>query len=338
MTVPALRSLGRDERGLFEVKRTTDRSSGGTRIATRLAFLLIVAGAAWFFFTELKDNWVSLRLAGLRFHAGGMLTALGMVIASYLVAGVAWYYGINAYPSGERTSLGTSMAVINITQMTKYLPGKVWSYALQMFLMEGRGIPRTYVLYVNLLVTLSMLSIAGILGLLYLAFFPHPVVPRILSVPLFCSAAAAYGGLLFLNGTVMQAAVRFFDRIFRTDAEFFEVPLPVLLRMQVWLFVSSVLFGLAACAVCYGIGWAVPAALIFPVSAATLFSDLLGFVMVLAPGGLGIREGAMFILLNDVTGKNIALLLPLAVRAVTLASDLILGVSALILFRRHMLK
>lgn len=307
-------------------------SRGG--IGARLVFLLIFAGTAWFFFTELRANWVSMQLAGLRFHAAGMLAALAMVVASYLAAGVAWYEGINACPVGERTSLGTSMAVVNITQMTKYLPGKVWSYALQMFLMEGRGVPRTFVLYVNILVTLSMLLLAAIPGLLYVALSVHQV-PRFLSVPLLCIVAAAYGGLLFLNGRVMRLIVRLAERIFRTNAGFYEVPLPVLLRMQAWLLLGSALFGLAACAVCYGIGWPVQAALLFPVAAATLLSDLLGFVMVLAPGGLGVREGAMFVLLNDISGKNIALLLPLAVRAVTLASDLILGVSAFLLFRKH---
>lgn len=300
----------------------------------RLVFLAVFTGTAWFFFTELRANWASVQLAGLRFHAPGMLAALAMVLASYLVVGVAWHEGINACPVGQRTGLGTSMAVVNITQMTKYLPGKVWSYALQMFLMEGRGVPRTFVLYVNILVTLSMLLLAAIPGLLYVALSVHQV-PRFLSVPLLFSVAAAYGGLLFLNGRVMRLIVRLAERIFRTNAGFYEVPLPVLLRMQAWLFLGSALFGLAACAVCYGIGWPVTAALVFPVAAATLLSDLIGFIMLPAPGGLGIREGAMFVLLDDISGKSVALLLPLVVRSVTLASDLILGISAFILFRSH---
>jgi len=306
----------------------------GGRIAARIAFGLILAATAWFFATELKANWSSVRDMGQRFNMTGMLAALGMVIASCLVVALAWHTGITASPLGAGTGLGTSMAVVNITQLTKYLPGKVWSSMLQMFLMEGRGVPKSYVLYVSLLVTLSMLSTATILGLLYLVCYPH-LVPRFISLPLFCSVISAYLGLIFLNGKVMRGVVSLIDRIFKTNTEFFELPLSVLLRMQVPLIIGNALFGLAACAVCYSIGGAMTMELVFPVSAVALLSDALGFVMVFVPGGLGVREGAMFILLNKITDKNISLLLPLAMRTVTLASDLLLGATALIMFRKH---
>ncbi|MCJ7786034.1 MAG: hypothetical protein MUP41_19045, partial [Desulfobacterales bacterium] len=94
-------------------------------------------------------------------------------------------------------------------------------------------------------------------------------------------------------------------------------------------------FGLAGYAACYGIGCDIPAEMAFPVSAATLFSDMLGFVMFLSPGGLGIREGAMFFLLEGITGKRIALLLPLALRIITMSSDLILGIAGFVFLRKY---
>jgi uncharacterized membrane protein YbhN (UPF0104 family) len=55
----------------------------------------------------------------------------------------------------------------------------------------------------------------------------------------------------------------------------------------------------------------------------------------LSPGGLGIREGAMFFLLDGITGKRVALLLPLALRIITMSSDLILGVTGFVFLRRY---
>jgi uncharacterized membrane protein YbhN (UPF0104 family) len=144
-----------------------------------------------------------------------------------------------------------------------------------------------------------------------------------------------YLGFTFLNGRVFKGIVHLVNRVFRKDIVFFELPLSFMLKMQAGLIVSNVLFGLAGYAACYGMGCDIPAEMVLPVSAATLFADMLGFVMFLSPGGLGIREGAMFFLLDGITGKRIALLVPLALRIITMCSDLILGLTGFVLLRHY---
>jgi hypothetical protein len=160
-------------------------------------------------------------------------------------------------------------------------------------------------------------------------------VPGVLSGLVFLAVSAAYLAFVFLNGRVFKGIVQMVNRVFRKDIVFFELPLPFLLKMQGALILSNAFFGLAGYAACYGIGSDIPAEMAFPVSAATLFSDMLGFVMFLCPGGLGIREGAMFFLLDGITGRRIALLLPLSLRIITMSCDLILGVAGFVLLRKY---
>ena len=304
------------------------------RILLYASFVLILLGATWFFYEELKGNWESLQLAQLRLRTAGILIALALVAAAYFLATVVWYYGVNAHPSGGRVSLMEGYAVVNTTQMTKYLPGKIWSYTLQMILMRRRGVSASYLLYLNMLITLSLIFSASLFGTLFVMAYSRRV-PGVLSVPVFLVVSAAYLGFVFLNGRVFKGIVQMVNRVFRKDIVFFELPLPFLLKMQGALILSNALFGLAGYAACYGIGCDIPAAMAFPVSAATLFSDMLGFVMFLSPGGLGIREGAMFFLLEGITGKRIALLLPLALRIITMSSDLILGVTGFVFLHKY---
>ena len=274
-----------------------------------------------------------MQLADLQLRIAGVLIALALVAASYFLVTVVWYYGVNAHPSGGTVSLIESYAVVNTAQMTKYLPGKIWSYTLQTILMARRGVSSSYLLYLNLLITLSLIFSACLFGTLFVMAYSR-WISGALSVPIFLAVSAAYFGFVFLNGRVLKVILQLVNRVFRKNIVFFGLPLHFLLKMQAALILSNTLFGLAGYAACYGIGFDIPAEMAFPVSAATLFSDMLGFVMFLSPGGLGIREGTMFFLLDGITGKRVALLLPLALRIITMSSDLILGVTGFMLLRK----
>lgn len=304
------------------------------RNVLRVLFILILLGATWFFYEELRGHWDSLQLGELRLRSAGLLIAFALVVAAYFLATVVWYYGVNAHPSGGTVSLMEGFAVVNTTQMTKYLPGKIWSYTLQMILMQRRGVSASYLLYLNLLITLSIICSASLFGTLFVMAYSRRI-PGALSVSVFLVVSVAYLGFIFLNGKVFKGIVQMVNRVFRKDIVFFELPLPLLLKMQAALILSNALFGLSGYATCYGIGCDLPLEMAFPVSAATLFSDILGFVMFLSPAGLGIREGAMFFLLDGITGKRIALLLPLALRIITMSSDLILGIAGFVFLRKY---
>jgi uncharacterized membrane protein YbhN (UPF0104 family) len=299
----------------------------------RALFILILLWTVWFFYKEISGNWEALQLADLQVRTCGVLIALALVVASYFLVTVVWYYGVNAHPSGETVSLMESYAIINTAQMTKYLPGKIWSYTLQTILTARRGVSSSYLLYLNLLIALSLIFSACLFGTMFIVAYSRRI-PGALSVPMLLAFSAAYFGFAFLNGRVFKVIVQLVNRVFRRDFVFFELPLPFLLKMQAALLFSNILFGLAGFAVCYGIGHDIPVEMAFPVSAATLFSDILGFVMFLSPGGLGIREGAMFVLLDGIIGKRVALLLPLALRIITMASDLMLGVTGFVLLQK----
>lgn len=307
------------------------------RILLYALFVLILLGATWFFCEELKGNWESLQLMNLQLRPPGIALALALVLGAYLLVTVIWHYGVNAHPSGGKVSLRESYAIVNTTQMAKYLPGKIWSYTLQTILMRQKGVSIPYLLYLNFLITLSLVFSASLFGTLFLMIYSRRV-PDMVSVPIFLIVVAVYLGFVFLNGKVFKGIVQMVNRFFRKDIVFFELPLPFLIKMQAALMLSNAFFGLSGYAACYGIGFDIPADAVFPVSAATLFSDMLGFVVLLSPGGLGIREGAMFFLLDEITGKRIALLLPLALRMITMFSDLLLGAIGFVFLRKYVKK
>jgi hypothetical protein len=218
-----------------------------------------------------------------------------------------------------------------MTQMGKYLPGKIWSYAFQMLLLKQRGVPKSYVLYINAFTTISLLLTNALFAFSYIAL-RSPSIPTSFSVLVAGTLAAAYCAVVLVNGKVAETVVLFANRIFRRPMEFYKLPFATILKIQASLLVTNLLFGLAGCAACYSIGWAVPNDKVLSIASVTLLSDLVGFIMVVSPGGLGIREGAMFFLLSGIAAKRVALLLPLAIRIITMTADLLLWLGAMLLY------
>jgi uncharacterized membrane protein YbhN (UPF0104 family) len=71
------------------------------------------------------------------------------------------------------------------------------------------------------------------------------------------------------------------------------------------------------------------------VISASMISDVIGFLAFIVPGGLGVREGIMYLLLEGISLKPLQLVLPVASRVVTMLVDILLGLVALRLLRTH---
>jgi uncharacterized membrane protein YbhN (UPF0104 family) len=66
---------------------------------------------------------------------------------------------------------------------------------------------------------------------------------------------------------------------------------------------------------------------------AGLLSSVIGYIVFIAPGGLGVREFVMYWILNGVSNKSMALVLPIATRLLLMLVDLIYGILGLAIFK-----
>jgi uncharacterized membrane protein YbhN (UPF0104 family) len=80
-----------------------------------------------------------------------------------------------------------------------------------------------------------------------------------------------------------------------------------------------------------GIGLTVGFSSIFALLASMSLSWVVGYIAVISPGGLGIREGVMLLMLQGVVDTQTALIFPLLSRFMYLIAEALLGFSALAL-------
>lgn len=297
-----------------------------------MGLLVLTVGFLWFFSREIHRHWGELSRVHLNIQWQYLLVGLILVVVGYLVATLAWRDAIQL-ASGKQLTFTESVGLVNISQLTKYLPGKVWSYAIQMHLLSSHGVSKTRVLSVNVIMLLSLAVSATVIGSAYLAF-ANTLLPRGIAVPLFALSLMLYASLVFGGAWSINVLVRLANALFKKNLATIKIPLMEMVLMHGLYLVSNLLFGLAGYFVALGIGLPHNLSLVIPIAGSMLLSDTLGFFAFVVPGGIGVREGVMYAMLKSAIDIQTCFMLPVAFRLVTTVSDLLLGGTAMVLLNR----
>jgi hypothetical protein len=286
----------------------------------RAASRLLAAGLLGYLGVRLWQLWDR---HPIDFHtADAGVFALSVVTAAVAVTafGLVWTVilrrlGVNARPS--------FVGIWFKSQLGKYLPGSVWQYAGRVTLGRSRGIS----------VQTGLASIAvEVVGSLIAA-----AIVAALALPL-AYAFAAWGALVLLCGIasvfrrgITSAAERLaapaLARVDRTTvaASLRAEPVAVGLYILAWgLYGTS--FWLTAHSL-----FAVPASDFLHYVGAFAIAWVAGYVVVFAPGGIGVREAVLVALLSGRLGEAHAIGLAAASRLVLSAIDLAGAAAAIVL-------
>lgn len=303
------------------------------RQALRYALYALVLGSIGFFFVRaFQKNWDKVAAHHFELDYLALAFALLALVATYVLAMFAWHRSINALSGGAKLRVSQSLAAVNSSNLTKYLPGKVWSYAFQLYWLSGAGFSKalvTYVNIVNLAVSIVTTLIAGVALLLVdpgkLGF--QATLAALLAIVLADVLGVKFHAPLFRFGLALLG------RLFKRKLSYFEPPARVWFELHALHLLAAFAFGLAAYLTAIGIGYSLPLARAPLVMASLLIADLVGFVAIFVPGGLGVREGFMYMMLGGAASGSLALTLPLAIRMLNMLVDLGLGGVALHLSR-----
>lgn len=300
----------------------------------RAATVVFVLAALVFAGLLLRDQWG--RFAGLRSAVGGLEwrrhpaflgAALGAAVLNLFWMAVAW---VALYrDTGGSLGYGRGVRVWLVTNLGRYIPGKVWHITgLTAHLKErgGSGAGALSSIFTFQVIVLLTGLAAGV-GLLGgdLARLPAGSPLRFILL----------GALLLalLHPAVVRRALRLAATVFREDTG--DVRPPSVRRIAgggLILLVAWLLYGLSLL-------WFVrastgsPAGSLLTLTGIYAVSYLAGYVVLLAPGGLVVREGALTVLLAALTPLSAAMSAAVAVGfrvLVTLSELLGLGLSFLL--------
>ena len=268
----------------------------------------ILLASCLFLFWQAKDVWqhlanLSIPVAFVRVTAIASVAYAGMLS----LLALAWAGMLQNLAPANAPSYGECWRVFMRTQVPKYLPGNIFHYLGRVELLSRAGLPRTTVMLSLLYEGFLLMAVATLLGAFgwwqtsvakdgAMEHFPLIALGCIAVLTLLWifqhRRARALGGVGAPGRSWMVASVYY--------ALFF-------------LMMAGVLWTLALFA-----GQALPFSLCLT---ATAVPWLLGFATPGAPGGIGVREATMLMLLKSALSPEDGLLLVMAMRLVTLLGD-----------------
>lgn len=307
--------------------------SGGTGAAIRMqkptlrtaakgfALLIVVVASVYFLFEVVRHfstipsiEWNALTLSV-------MLLSLLLMLFVIFLGGVMWYLLLQ--DQGANVTPRVAIEIVALSQVAKYLPGNMGHILGQMTLATAAGIPIGVALSTILISTLWLLAIGLGVGVLAFLFFmdaastvdiPIPGTPWLVLLGLVL-AGLPWFGVLFLN--------RYLPGLSRRLGGGKLIAKP---RLGTALALG---IGFLVCFLIFGIILKLHAQFLFGISEGDLITLTVlftaawvaGYVVPGAPGGLGVREALMVVLLSPVVGAGTAVGLGITLRLITLAGD-----------------
>jgi len=256
---------------------------------------------------SLYRSWGELVTSSIRFNLFYLVLSVIFFLTGSLANGYTWQ--LNLRLLGARMTYWQSIRVIAISLFGKYLPGKVWAFGGRIYLAKQRGVGEAESSTALLIETISLSFAAFIVFFVSLGFYR----PQTLPTKIYWSLLLLPIGLLLMHPKILTMILRTLARLTKRSITIPKFGYTDLLKMYLyylilWFVHSTGFFFLTASI------FPVSYRLILPLIGAYSISWILGFLVLISPGGLGVREGLLAFFLKFVIPTPIATLLALLSR------------------------
>ncbi|KQO62179.1 lysylphosphatidylglycerol synthase transmembrane domain-containing protein [Curtobacterium sp. Leaf261] len=301
--------------------------SGRERVLTVVKWLAAVV-AVVLLVVGVVGQWDRIVADFARLDARTVLLGIACTLAALVANMLSWRAMMAA--TGARVRVAAAASIFFVGQLGKYIPGGVWSIAAQSELGRAHGLARTgsaVASLASMLVSMVTAALVGLVGLLLssgdgLRTFWWLVLVVVV-------------GLVALTPTFLGRLIALAFRVLRRPPQDIRLTWSGTIWSIVWSIVMWLAYGVQATLVLRAFG--VETAALFPIAAgAYAVAWLVGFVVVIAPAGLGPREGVLVLLLGAAAGASGALALAVVSRAfMTLGDAVLAGVGSALAVRHR---
>lgn len=255
----------------------------------RVAFTVLTVAAIWLAGRAIYSQWRLFLAAGekLILNWGWILASALLVLLSYAVLIEVWRRTVAAWEGREKNELrwGDAARIWLISNLGRYLPGKIWQLGAMSTLARQRGVSAMAAagsaLVINLLNLLAGLGVLAITGAEHLESR---------------GAALALGGLLALSVLatpwVLPRLGAIGSRLLGRQLAAVALPHHVLWLATLGCALAWLLYGVAFDLFVRGVIGSAPGSTASYIAAFT-GSYLVGYIAVFTPGGIGVREASL---------------------------------------------
>lgn len=290
------------------------------RMAKQALPVLIVAGIFTFFALKLYSSWNQLEYQGFAWGYA-LISVLGALLSLVFMA-VIYYFILRAMKFN--VGLGESINSHILGDFASYMPGKVWNVLARWRVLKGkvRIADSVVAITIEALSLIIAAALMSVLGLFFIEGFGEKYAFAIcLGIPVI---------IILAHPKVIGFFANLFMKIIKKkqvviSITFRQVLITVLFCAAYWA-INGVSFFFALKAVSNAAYSLLPVAV-----AANMIAWVIGFLGALTPAGLGIKEGAMVLLLSPYIPSHIVIAASIIFRIFTMAA-ILAAVAVIFLF------
>ena len=292
--------------------------------------VLIIFLIGYFYFLELTRNWAALQNYKLNINFYCLAVSLLLCVLSGLMDTNVWKICINKHLGKHALTFPESISIANTSGLLRYVPGKIWIYTAQLAWLKKYGISKTKILHSNFICTIASMTVSIYLGLVYIALYTRHLTTNLIilfSIVLILLNVA----YIAFNSILLNKLITTANKFLKLDIPLLTNSIALLVYIQFMYAFSWLLTGLAGYYLVIGVGLQIETSELFALLASMSLSWLVGYLAVITPNGLGVREGFMLLMLNQVVNVQTALLFPIFSRIMFLLAEALLGLLALLM-------
>jgi len=276
---------------------------------------VVIAGAGFYFYTNYQEISVYLSSVSLaRLGLGFLYLLIGKLLVSDITR-------LSMKQINHSMTYREALTITSITQLGKYLPGGIWHFAGKFGVYKARGITTKKTTQAMIWENIWLLSAAGVVGGFTLLITSEETVCSFLS---FICENNLSGTLAVLVPVLWISMMLIFEWVFFKKKKISTVDFVLTAAEQVLVWIS---FGLSL--------WMVfpQSSVFFPhILGAFSISWVAGYAAVFAPGGIGIRELLLTMLLGSFFSSQEVAAYATVHRLLWVVVEVVLGACTALLF------
>ncbi len=311
--------------------KNTSGSAGNTRQPARhrrwrnlLRYTLgsaIVVLSFYFLITRLIRDWHQIPFNELKFHPIPLVVSyLILLLIHFPLGALGWILILGGL--GEKLPFFRALAILTVTQIGKYAPGKVWFTLGRMSFARRDRIPEAKTLTSVVIETGFLLLAAVFLFALAVLFLPRAIIPPVV----YYSFLLAPLTLLVVYPPILNRLLPPLLKLFKQPLFTLQLSYPRLLAI-LGVYILDWFFQGVGCFILINSFYPLPLARLPVLLGGYAISWILGFIILIAPAGLGIREGIYTFILKLVMSPPVAIMSALLTRIWMTTSEALMALA-----------
>lgn len=270
----------------------------------RIAKTLMMIAAVVFLGIALWAGIDSLQKEEFTLRPAYLAIAFIFCLLFFLMQSFGWHLALKKL--GHDIGPGRASSIWFLSQVVKYVPGKVMLPLYRVMYSSRCNVPKTKTL-LSIMIELVLMTVSS--ALVFVALLPFLSQKLDDRFALHSLVLCCVAGLVVIHPKVMNFGVNLALKIFKRNPVRIEFSYASLLWLLGFFIFSWAIYGVSAVfnVLAVAVPWEQGAGFVLAVSAGFAISWTLGFLSFLTPGGIGVREAVLTAILAPFVSMGTAL-------------------------------